>query len=150
MSYVIDRTLEIDAPADVVWNVITDFARYGEWNPFVVKCESTLKPGDPIDLRVKLMAVAQPQREWINEHVPGKRFGYSMKPMPAGALSSKRTHDVVAVGEGRSRYVSHFELNGWLTPVVTGLLGGRLQAGFAGMTEGIQKRAEQLWAQRRR
>lgn len=148
MSYVIDRTLEINAPAEVVWEVITDFPRYGEWNPFILKCESTLKPGDPIDLRVKLMAVAQPQREWINEHTPGKRFGYSMKPMPLGALSSKRTHEVESVAGGRSLYHSHFELNGWLMPVVRGLLGARLQKGFAGMTVGIQSRAEQLWKQR--
>ena len=148
MSYVIDRTLDIAAPAELVWEVITDFPRYGEWNPFILKCESTLKPGDPIDLRVKLMAVAQPQREWINEHVPGQRFGYNMKPMPLGALSSRRTHAVEAVGGGGSRYHSHFELNGWLMPVVRGLLGSRLEQGFAGMTAGIQARAEQLWAQR--
>lgn len=147
-SYVIDRTLEIAAPADVVWEVITDFPRYGEWNPFILKCESSLVPGEPIDLRVKLMAVPQPQREWISEHVPGQRFGYSMKPMPLGALSSKRSHSVEPQVSGHTLYHSHFELNGWLMPVVRGLLGRRLEKGFAGMTTGIQTRAEQLWKQR--
>lgn len=148
MSYVIDRTLEIAAPAEVVWEVITDFARYGEWNPFILECRSTLKPGDPIDLKVRLLSIPQPQREWINAHVSGQRFAYNMKPMPLGALTSLRSHDVEPAGVARSRYRSHFELNGWLRPVVTGLLGSRLQKGFAGMTEGIQRRAEQLWTQR--
>lgn len=148
MKYVIDRTVEIAAPAQLVWEVITDFPRYAEWNPFLLRCESSLKPGEAIDLRVKLLPIPQSQREWIREHVPGKRFAYNMKPMPAGALASLRSHDVEAIDSGRSRYRSYFELDGWLTPVVTGLLGGALQRGFAGMTGGIQQRAENLWKQR--
>lgn len=147
MSFVIDRQLQIDAPPELVWEVITDFARYPDWNPFLLKCESTLKPGDPIDLRVRIFSIPQPQREWIHEHVPGRRFAYHMAPVPLGTLSSLRSHEVEAAGGG-TRYHSHFELNGWMAPVVKFLLGSRLEKGFAGMTEGIQKRAQALWAQR--
>ena len=148
MTFVIDRKLEIKAPAEVVWEVITDFAHYQDWNPFLLECSTSLKPGDPIDLKVKLMARPQKQREWVTEHVPGKRFAYSMKPMPAGALSSQRSHDVEVAGPALTRYRSYFHLVGWLMPVVRGLLGGRLEAGFEGMSQGIRVRAESLWAQR--
>lgn len=148
MSFTIDHALEIKAPPELVWEVITDFARYPEWNPFLVSCATSMQPGDPIDLGVKLLARPQAQREWVKEHVPGRRFAYSMKPAPAGALSSFRSHDVEAGAAGTTRYRSHFELNGWLMPLVRGLLGSRLQAGFDGMSHGIQRRAEQLWTQR--
>lgn len=146
--YEIDTRIEVDAPAETVWEVITDFARYPEWNPFILECASTMKPGDPIDLKVRLLKVPQPQREWVNTHVPGKRFAYNMKPFPAGALSSLRSHEVAPAGPGRSTYHSHFELNGWLTPVVTGIFRGAFVRGFGGMTDGIKARAEQLWRQR--
>lgn len=149
-QYVIDRTVDIAAPADVVWEVITDFPKYGEWNPFILKCASTMKPGDPIDLKVKLLKVPQPQREWVNECVPGRRFAYNMKPFPAGALSSLRSHDIEAVGADRCRYRSYFQLKGWLTPVVTGIFRDAFVRGFGGMTDGIKARAEQLWQQRQR
>ena len=71
MTFSRDHVLEIDAPPAVVWEVITDFPRYTEWNPFVVGCNSTLEPGTPIDLRVKIFARPQDQREWMTEHVPG-------------------------------------------------------------------------------
>lgn len=145
--FVIDKTLDINAPAEVVWEVITDFASYSEWNPFILECESTLKPGDPIDLKVRIFSVPQGQREWVEEIVPGRRFAYAMKPMPAGALSSQRSHNIEPHGD-RCSYQSYFHLTGWLMPVVRGLLGSRLEKGFAGMTSGIKERAEKLWAQR--
>jgi hypothetical protein len=40
--------------------------------------------------------------------------------------------------------VSHFELSGWLAPLVSLLLGSRLRAGFAAMSAAIAARAEAL------
>jgi len=148
MSFVIERTLEINAPADLVWEVLTDFPRYGEWNPFVVECRSTLKPGEAFDMRVKLMARPQRQVEWMLEHVPGRRFVYRMKPFPLGALHSRRSHEVEPAGAGRTRYRSFFQLDGWMMPLVRGLMGARIETGMRGMWEGLQKRSEQLWTQR--
>lgn len=145
--FVIDKTVEINAPAEVVWEVITDFASYSEWNPFIVECKSTLKPGDPIDLKVKLFSFAQPQREWVKEFVPGRRFAYTMKAVPLGTLSSQRSHDLMPAGD-KTRYQSYFHLDGWLMPVVRAIMGSRIARGFEGMTNGIKTRSEHLWQQR--
>ena len=147
MAFVIDATLDIEAPAELVWQVITDFPRYGEWNPFIVACESTLKPGDPIDLQVVLTSRPQKQREWIISHTPGVEFTYSMKPVP-GLLRSRRQHKLTPLGPGRCRYESHFELAGLMRPLVLALFGNGMKRGFAGMTAGIKTRAEQLQKQR--
>ena len=145
MAFVIERQFEIDAPADLVWQVLTDFPRYAEWNPFLPACSSSLRPGDPIDLQVKLGAKPQLQREWMIEHQPGRRFAYRMKPVPLSALSSQRSHDVEALGAARTRYRSYFHLKGWMMPLVRTLLGRRLEAGFAQMSEGLKRQAEKLW-----
>lgn len=108
MSFSIDRQVSINAPAATVWEVITDFARYGEWNPFVLQCRTTLKPGEPIDMRVQLMSKPQQQREYIKSCDEGRGFAYSMKPFPLAALSSYRSHAIQADGEGRCSYHSHF------------------------------------------
>jgi len=55
MPFVIDKTLEINAPAAIVWEVISDLPRYAEWNPFCVECSSTLRPGDPIGVELPAM-----------------------------------------------------------------------------------------------
>ena len=139
----IGQTLEIAAPAATVWSVITDLDRYPEWNPFVVACRSSLQPGSPIVMRVRVFpGFAQSQRETVFEHEPGRLLSYGVAPMPLGMLTSRRSHEVTALGTDRTRYASHFELRGWLAPVVQALLGRRLEDGFAAMSAAIKARAE--------
>ncbi|MEV0245804.1 SRPBCC domain-containing protein [Nocardia sp. NPDC050712] len=144
MGLTIDAAVYIDAPAEVVWRVLTDFAHYGDWNPFVPECKTSLVPGEPIDMVVNLGPRRQRQREFIRSHTPGREFSYTMKPVPLGTLHSARTHTVTAVTPTRTRYESHFELNGWLHPVVAALLGKQLRNGFEGMTAAVQRQSESL------
>lgn len=146
--FVIEKTVEIKAPAAVVWEVISDLKRYPEWNPFCLKCESTLKPGDPITMTVQLMAKPQQQVEVMLEYVEGRRFAYCMKPVP-GLLSSFRSHDVEVLGPERTRYTSTFHLKQWFRVVVLALFQKKLEAGFGAMTDAVKQRAETLWAQRK-
>lgn len=147
MRYVIEKELVIEAPADAVWQVLTDFGQYRHWNPFVLECRTSLKPGEPIRMDVALVGT-QKVEEVIESCTPGSGFAYHMKPYPLGALSSRRTHEITALGPHRARYRSYFHLEGWLMPVVRGLMGRRLERGFAGMTAGLKQRAEHEWARK--
>ncbi|MGN6162139.1 MAG: SRPBCC family protein [Marmoricola sp.] len=143
MAFVIDHVVDIDAPPATVWGVLTDFARYGEWNPLAVECRTSLVPGEPIDMMVRLgPGPLRRQREWMRTHTPGREFSYRMKPVPGGALRSLRTQELTEIEGGRTRYTAHFEIRGWLQPVVTLLLGRALRQGFDGVAEGLRARAE--------
>jgi hypothetical protein len=78
----------------------------------------------------------------------GKGFAYRMKPFPLGALSSRRSHELETLDDGRTRYRSHMQLSGWLMPLVRALLGADLQRGFADMSAAVRSRSEQLAAVR--
>ena len=82
------------------------------------------------------------QREWVRTHSHGREFSYAMKPLPLGALRSLRTQSIAPLADGRTRYTSHFELSGWLHPLVRLLLGARLRRGFHAMTASLATRAE--------
>jgi hypothetical protein len=51
MSTTISTTVDIDAPRQAVWDVLTDFATYGQWNPSV-KIEGTAEPGTKLVVRM--------------------------------------------------------------------------------------------------
>ncbi|MFT3899010.1 MAG: SRPBCC domain-containing protein [Gordonia sp. (in: high G+C Gram-positive bacteria)] len=146
MSFVLDHSLEITAPAATVWAVLTDFDSYGEWNPFVPRASSTMRPGAPIDMSVRLTGgdKLRQQREYINTVEPGRYFSYSMKPAPLGLLRSIREQTVAPSGAGTCHYTSHFEMSGPLAPVVGGLMGSGLRRGFDGMAAALKARAETL------
>lgn len=142
-----DFTRYVEAPAALVWHVVTDLDAYPRWNPFVVRCQSTLEPGTPITMRVHLYdRWALTQREEIFEHVPGERLCYGLRSSFLGALSSERCHLLRAESATRTRYESRFALSGRLAPVVAGLLGRRLERGFERMTSALVRRAEELAA----
>jgi hypothetical protein len=142
-ALVVEHRLQIDAPAQRVWSVISELDRYPEWNPFVVACSSTLAVGDPIRMRVRIFpGLAQPQKERILEHEPGRQLCYGVPGSALGALASRRCHEVNALTPASTQYVSRFELKGWLAPLVALLLGRRLAAGFEAMSRALQARAE--------
>lgn len=42
--------VQIDAPPEKVWAVLTDFARYPEWNPFIQRVEGELREGKKLSI----------------------------------------------------------------------------------------------------
>ena len=72
--------IEISAPPAAVWEVLTDFARYPEWNPFLVEVQGSPKVGG--ELRV---AVSPPDsREY---HLSPRSSPTSPSVSSAGAAS---------------------------------------------------------------
>ena len=45
--------IEINAPASVVWNILTDFNDFSRWNPFIRKISGKLQEGAQIETFIK-------------------------------------------------------------------------------------------------
>jgi hypothetical protein len=137
----------ITAPVNVVWEVITGFGDYGEWNSFTPACDAQLQPGAPITMTVKLGRRVIRQTESVSEVVPQSLFEYRMKPL-GPFLRSYRQHRITAAGPNDTQYQSVFVLYGWLSPIVGWLMAKDLAAGFERMSGELKKRAESVAAKR--
>ena len=52
-SATVDTRIDIDASAEAVWAVLTDFDAYPQWNPFWVRVTGTLRVGGRLRVRVR-------------------------------------------------------------------------------------------------
>ncbi|MGH9225757.1 MAG: SRPBCC family protein [Acidimicrobiales bacterium] len=136
--------ITIEAPPERVWSELVDFARYGEWNPFIVSLAG--EPEDGARLRVRL----QP---------PGGR-GVTLKPTVTravepdtfewlghlgvpGIFDGRHTFQLRLCAEG-TRFVEREEFRGVLVPLLARSLDRGTTAGFAAMNAALKTRVEEV------
>jgi hypothetical protein len=142
--------VDIDAPIEQVWRILNDIDRYGEWNPFTPKVETTLRIGDPIHLQVRLVGERLTQRvEWITRNEP-YTLGWEMKLGARCVLHAERVQVLTAIDESRTHYMTEDTFTGWLRSLVVGVFGKAMERGFRDCGLGLKKAAESRPAERRR
>ncbi len=52
MMCVLDSCIDINAPPQCVWDVLIDFASWGEWNPFIPVIAGKLEAGERLQITV--------------------------------------------------------------------------------------------------
>ena len=134
--------VEIEAPVERVWEVLVDFARYGEWNPFTTSVDTDSAVGSPVDLHVRLGPLRVKQRERIEVVDPPHLLAWSTKTGHRLLLSARREQRLEALGEARCRYVTTDAFAGPLTPLVVLLFGRLVRGGFNAMARALKERAE--------
>ena len=53
MTRQLQAEIEVQASAERVWEVLTDFAAYPAWNPFITKLEGTARVGERLAITVQ-------------------------------------------------------------------------------------------------
>ena len=139
--------IRINAPADFVWEVLTDVEKYGEWNPFTPRAGTDFKIGSPVRLLVRM----GPAKFRITESVRafekprliswGREFGTSR------LLSAVREQHLEPVSDASCSYHNVDTLSGALSPVVSLLFGGYMRRGFDDVGSALKLRAETLYGE---
>lgn len=137
-------SVEIDAPVDEVWAVLTDFAAYPGWNRFTTSVECSGRLGDPVVMQVCFPG-AKPMRqvEVLNVFEAPRRLAWGMHMLAAPLLVANRYQVLEPVGPARTRYTSTDYLSGLLAPLVRRLYAEPMRAGFALAGEGLKRRCEE-------
>jgi len=137
--------VDIEAPADVAWGVLTDLGRYREWNTFCPGIESTLEVGDPVVMTV--MAPNSNELSTAVEHLvavePPRRLCWEAR-LRDGTVVARREQYVDSLGPGRSSY---FTTDVFLGPGADQLMdqiGVWAKAGFDQVARGLKRQAEAL------
>jgi hypothetical protein len=138
---------EIEAPIALVYEVLMDFARYKEWNPFVVGVTGDARVGGFLMLDVIFHdGSRRPTRGCVEViTAPGDKaeltYRYAGPFAPFGLVRGIRKQLLTRLDANRTRYDSSECFTGLLTPF---LPAAGIQRGFDDIARELKRRAEQL------
>ena len=134
-----ESQIEIDAPPDAVWAVLTDLPRWPAWRSAIARTEGTVEPGS----RIKVWVEANPGRAFpltVTELTRSRRM-VLQGGMPLGLFRGVRTYDLDAVGPGRTHITMREVYSGPLARLITRSIPD-LQPSFDTFVQGLKDEAE--------
>lgn len=136
--------VDIDAPPERVWRVLTDLAAFSTWNPFITRAKGVVEPGrrltltmQPVGgramtLRPRLIEVDAPrQLRWRGT------FGIP------GLMDAEHTFTLEPRGVG-TRVIQRESFRGILVPFLAASLDRNTLPAFVAMNEALRRRAEHI------
>ena len=138
-------TFEIDASSDVVWAVLSDFERYGEWNPSVPSIAGDLQVGSTVSLTLAMPGRPSPKvKAQLTEVQPQQRLRWHGN-VGADWLFAGDRDFVIEPADGDTARVTPVEdVQGALFPLFRLLMGSAIQRHHDGFNTALKQRAEEL------
>jgi hypothetical protein len=129
----IKTSIQIDAPPRIVWEVLTDFSAYINWNPFLYSVEGDFK----VDEKVKINACGmmfQPKVLVFDKH---KEIRWLGKLLIKGLFDGEHSFVIIDNGDGTSTFKQEEKFSGFLVGFYKKKLDADITIGFEAMNKKI-------------
>lgn len=138
MKKQISTSIRIETSPEVIWDILTDFNAYPEWNPFIRSISGNLILG--AKLKVALMGMNfKPQ---IMELVPNKSFIWLGHLGMKGLFDGEHKFHIIDNGDGSSTFEQSERFSGILVRLFSSSLDKNTKNGFIEMNKKLKLRAE--------
>ena len=144
------ETVEINAPSQCVWDILIDFQRYPEWNPFTTSAKGKLALGEPVELQVIMPKRGnRAQTETITTIDAPHQLAWGMKLGFKQLLSARREQILNVIDTQRCTYSTSDAFHGMLSGLVYALFYDDVRNGFNNVAYALRDRAEKQWHQQK-
>ena len=133
----------IDAPPERVWAVLTDFAAYPEWNPFIRRISGELREGAKLEVRIAPPgARATTFKPTVRALERNRELRWLGRLLVPGIFDGEHSLLIEPRERGRSRFVMSERFSGLLVGFFKGTL-AKTEVGFEQMNAALKARVEQ-------
>ena len=137
-----EDSIEIAAPAPLVWDVFTDVERWPQWTASVTSLVALDGPGLAVGKRFAIKQPGMAKLVWkVTEIDPGSSWTWVQRS--PGVLVSAR-HDVIAQPGDRTLVRQHLDQRGWLGALVGRLMVKKTKRFLELEAQGLKTRSEEL------
>ncbi|MGM0930529.1 MAG: SRPBCC domain-containing protein [Actinomycetota bacterium] len=145
--------VEIEAPARVVWQVLTDLDNYSHWNPFCVSARSTLEIGAPVEMTLTDYSGGTETFQYIEyvcAVVPERLLSWELRATEVSPQAARRDQVIEHIAETRCLYYSTDAFLGEAAQEIMAESGAWVKRAFDDSAVALKKRSETLYADRSR
>ena len=141
----IETQIDIDASGSRVWDILTDFERYPEWNPFVRTIRGEAREGARLDVELgppggKVMTF----RPTVTRAAPRAAFSWLGTLGASWIFRGEHSFRLEPLDGGRTRFYHSETFGGILVPLLRKSLDTDTRRGFEAMNQAIKQEAERV------
>ncbi|MGH3677572.1 MAG: SRPBCC family protein [Mycobacterium sp.] len=136
-----DSSIEIDAPASLVWDVFSDVERWPEWTASVTRLCGLDGPGIAVGKRFEIKQPRMPRLVWeVTDVVPGASWTWEQRSI--GGRTFAR-HEIVPESGDRTLVRQQIDQQGPVGGLVGLLMRGMTKRYLELEAQGLKARSEQ-------
>ena len=134
---------DIKAPAQIVWDVLTDLARFREWNPFIREARGDLRVGGCVHVRVRSShAVPMRFHAWVLVSQEPHELRWRGHILTPWIGDGEHTFTIEPLASGGVRFVQREVFRGLLSRIARRFLEHETRRCFDAMNRALKARAE--------
>jgi hypothetical protein len=150
MSKQLTSQIDIDATPQRVWQVLSEFSSYPQWNPFIIRAEGQAQSGSRLVMRMQpIGARGVTLRPTVVEATPGHRLRWLGRLGIRGIFDAEHTFTITPREGGGVRLAQDEAFTGVLVPLLARSLDRHTRPAFDAMNTALKHRAEQPTAVQR-
>ena len=134
--------IEIDAPPQDVWQVLTDFDAYPQWNPFIRSIEGNPEVDSRLSVRIEPAgARGMTFRPTVRAVEPARELRWLGRLFVPGLADGDHRLALEPFDDDRTRFVQSERFSGLLVGLLRSTLAAT-QRDFEQMNQALKRRAE--------
>lgn len=145
----IESRVGITAPAEVVWEAVSNLADWHEWNPLYRQASGALRIGEKLHLTLAMPD--EPERDLsptIVDWVPNEQILWT-ETVARGWIKAVRYIEIEALTPESCIFSNGEQYNGFIVPYWLNKTRRRARRkAFASLSEAVKERADALWGAR--
>ena len=137
--------IDINAPASSVWRVLTNFALYPEWNPFIRSVSGELIDGGELQVTTAslfgMLFNFQLKVDNIHENLGMRWIGQTIRP---GLLDGHHYFEIHELSPDKVKFVQYEQFSGSMLTPSWPVIAPLSRQGFESMNKALKTRVESI------
>lgn len=143
MHHELHTEIEIEAPPEMVWEILTDLNQYSDWNPFIVEASGDIAVGNKLLNRLqppggKAMTI----KPAVTAVEPAQTFEWLGHLGVRGVFDGRHRFELQATPAGGTRLTHTEQFDGVLVRFMRKTPDTQTKSGFKVMNSALKTRAE--------